>query len=90
MNNLVQLVSSLGIVKKEKKKKGGNIQYIDVFLLVLEDFDFCFAENGLTAYRLGKQLASQSFIQWIGEDEYTKLVNFCLRYIADMELPRKR
>lgn len=28
-------------------------------LLVLEDFDFCFAENGLTAYRLGKQMASQ-------------------------------
>ena len=26
---------------------------------VLQDFDFCFAENGLTAYRLGKQMASQ-------------------------------
>ncbi|KAI8374312.1 eukaryotic phosphomannomutase [Radiomyces spectabilis] len=57
---------------------------------VLGDFDFCFAENGLTAYRLGEQLASQSFIEWIGEEEYSKLVNFILRYIADMDLPKKR
>ncbi|KAK4514041.1 uncharacterized protein ATC70_006049 [Mucor velutinosus] len=65
-------------------------QYEQLGNSILEDFDFCFAENGLTAYRLGKQMASQSFIQWIGEEEYTKLVNFCLRYIADMDLPKKR
>ena len=29
---------------------------------VLNEFDYSFSENGLTAYRLGKQLASQSFI----------------------------
>ena len=29
---------------------------------VLNDFDYCFSENGLTAYKLGKELASQSFI----------------------------
>jgi hypothetical protein len=28
-------------------------------MTVLEDFDYCFSENGLTAYRLGKPLASQ-------------------------------
>ncbi|KAJ3183223.1 Phosphomannomutase [Gaertneriomyces sp. JEL0708] len=56
----------------------------------LLDFDFCFSENGLTAYRSGKVLASQSFINWIGEDEYKKLSNFILRYIADLDLPRKR
>lgn len=32
--------------------------------LVLEDFDFCFAENGLTAYRLGQQMASQVSMDW--------------------------
>ncbi|MCJ1464684.1 Phosphomannomutase [Pseudocyphellaria aurata] len=51
-------------------------------------FDFCFAENGLTAYRLGEQLASQSFVGWLGEDRYKKLVNFVLRYLADVECPR--
>ncbi len=52
-------------------------------------FDFCFAENGLTAYRLGKQLASHSFIGWLGQEKYQQLVNFCLRYIADIECPVK-
>lgn len=53
-------------------------------------FDFCFAENGLTAYRLGKPLASNSFIQWLGEEKYQNLVDFCLKYIADLKLPKKR
>ncbi|CAF9933682.1 MAG: Phosphomannomutase [Alectoria fallacina] len=52
-------------------------------------FDFCFAENGLTAYRLGEQLASHSFIGWLGQEKYKQLVNFCLRYIADIECPIK-
>lgn len=53
-------------------------------------FDFCFAENGLTAYRLGQPLASQSFIGWLGEDRYKDLVNFILRYLADLDIPVKR
>ncbi|KAF9585399.1 Phosphomannomutase [Lunasporangiospora selenospora] len=57
---------------------------------VLEIFDFCFAENGLTAYKDGVQLASQSFIGYMGEDRYKKLVNFILRYIADLDIPIKR
>jgi phosphomannomutase len=39
-------------------------------------FDFCFAENGLTAYRLGEELPSQSFIQYIGQEQYNKLVKW--------------
>ncbi|KAE8131875.1 eukaryotic phosphomannomutase-domain-containing protein [Aspergillus pseudotamarii] len=53
-------------------------------------FDFCFAENGLTAIRLGRSLIGNSFIAWIGEEKYQKLVNFCLKYIADLQLPKKR
>jgi Eukaryotic phosphomannomutase len=34
---------------------------------VVEAFNYVFAENGLTAYKTGKQLASQSFIKYIGE-----------------------
>ena len=59
-------------------------------LSVIHLFDFCFAENGLTAYRMGEQLASASFIGWIGEEKYKKLVNFCLKYIADIDCPVKR
>ncbi|PHH67234.1 hypothetical protein CDD81_3003 [Ophiocordyceps australis] len=57
---------------------------------VINLFDFCFAENGLTAYKLGQALPSNSFIAWLGEERYTQLVDFCLRYIADLRLPIKR
>ncbi|KHN96313.1 phosphomannomutase [Metarhizium album ARSEF 1941] len=53
-------------------------------------FDFCFAENGLTAYKLGQELPSNSFIRWIGEDQYKQLVNFILHYLADLDVPVKR
>ncbi len=53
-------------------------------------FDYCFAENGLTAYKLGKPLEPTSFIKHIGEVEYKKLVNFILHYIADLDIPIKR
>ncbi|RCK56707.1 Phosphomannomutase [Candida viswanathii] len=57
---------------------------------VLQDFDYCFSENGLTAYKLGKELASQSFINWIGDEKYNKLVKFILRYLSDIDLPVRR
>lgn len=53
-------------------------------------FDYCFAENGLTAYRQGKELPSNSFIEWLGEEKYKKMANFILHYIADLDVPVKR
>ena len=53
-------------------------------------FDYCFAENGLTAVRMGTPLASHSFIQWLGEDAYKRLVRFILHYVADLDIPVKR
>ncbi|KAF7430566.1 Phosphomannomutase [Pleurotus ostreatus] len=55
-----------------------------------EEFDYAFAENGLTAYKFGKPLESQSFIKFVGEERYKKLVSFILHYIADMDIPIKR
>ncbi|GAA98167.1 hypothetical protein E5Q_04850 [Mixia osmundae IAM 14324] len=57
---------------------------------ILEEFDFCFAENGLTAFKMGQVLASQSFIKHVGEEKYKQLVNFILHYIADLDIPIKR
>ena len=62
----------------------------DTTSVAIEDFDFAFAENGLTAFRLGRALPSQSFINYVGEDRYKLLVNFILHYIADMDIPIKR
>ena len=58
--------------------------------IVVDQFDYFFAENGLTAYKSGKQLSSQSFIQFVGEERYKKLVNFILHYLADLDIPIKR
>lgn len=58
--------------------------------VVVDLFDFCFAENGLTAIRLGENLASNSFIEWLGEEKYKKMANFVLHYIADLDIPVKR
>ncbi|KAJ4473689.1 eukaryotic phosphomannomutase [Lentinula aciculospora] len=57
---------------------------------VVDEFDYAFAENGLTAYKLGKLLPSQSFIQFLGEERYKPLVNFILHYVADLDIPIKR
>lgn len=57
---------------------------------VLDEFDYSFSENGLTAYRLGVEQASQSFINWIGEEEYNKLAVFVLKYLSSIDLPKRR
>ena len=57
---------------------------------VRELFDFCFPENGLTAYKLSEPLPSTSFIKWLGEDKYKTLVRWLLHYIADLDVPVKR
>ncbi|KIY52930.1 eukaryotic phosphomannomutase [Fistulina hepatica ATCC 64428] len=57
---------------------------------IIDDFDYAFAENGLTAYRLGKPLESQSFIKCLGEDKYKTMVKYVLHYIADLDIPIKR
>lgn len=57
---------------------------------MLNDFDYCFAENGLTAYKLGKQMKSESFIKYVGEDEYKKFINYVLRYLSELDVPVKR
>lgn len=57
---------------------------------MVENWDYGFAENGLTAYKQGKPLESQSFIKFLGEEKYKTLVNFILHYIADMDIPIKR
>lgn len=52
--------------------------------------DYQFAENGLTALKLGKVLSSESFINYVGEEKYKVLVKFLLHYIADLDIPIKR
>lgn len=57
---------------------------------VVKEFDYCFSENGLEAYKDGKPLASSSFIEWLGEDKYNKLTKFILGYLSQIDLPKRR
>lgn len=52
--------------------------------------EYCFSENGLLAMKNGKEFAKQSFKDHLGEDNLKRLINFSLRYIADLDIPIKR
>lgn len=54
------------------------------------EYDYLFSENGLVAYKEGKLLAIQSLKKFLGEDKLKELINFVLRYIADLDIPIKR
>ena len=51
---------------------------------------WCFSENGLLAMKEGVEFDKQSFKDHLGEDNLKKLINFSLKYIADLDIPVKR
>jgi phosphomannomutase len=58
---------------------------------VRHGLDFVFAENGLVARgRGGAELGTRSILDELGEANLQRLINFCLRYIADLDIPVKR
>jgi len=79
----IGFVGGSDLVKQQEQLGANGLNVVDLF-------DYCFAENGLTAIRLGENLPSNSFIKWLGEEKYKRLANFVLRYIADLDLPVKR
>eukprot|EP00461_Guttulinopsis_vulgaris_P000133 UN00133 len=57
---------------------------------LLADWDYVFAENGLMAYKEGQLIGQQSFKDFLGEEKLKKFINFCLIYIANLDIPIKR
>jgi phosphomannomutase len=57
---------------------------------IADGVSYCFAENGLDAYKRGVPIEKQSLNLHLGEDNLKRLVNFCLHYIADLDIPIKR
>jgi len=57
---------------------------------VLNWVDYSFSENGLVAYHDGKLIHSRSIKEHLGEDKLKQFINFCLHYIADLDIPKKR
>jgi phosphomannomutase len=82
-NVAIGFVGGSDLAKQQEQLGTSSIPVTDLF-------DFCFAENGLTAYKSGVPLASHSFIKWLGEPKYKELVKFILHYVADLDIPVKR
>lgn len=57
---------------------------------VIHKFDYVFAENGLIAYKNGKELPRQSIQKYMGEEKLQKFINFVLKYLSGITLPVKR
>ena len=53
-------------------------------------FDYVFAENGLVSYKNGIEIHRQSIKKYLSEVQLKEFINFCLRYIADLDIPVKR
>ena len=57
---------------------------------IINKVNFVFAENGCVALKQGKIFFEESISSEIGEEVIKRLINFSLRYIADIDIPIKR
>eukprot|EP00455_Lapot_gusevi_P041116 TRINITY_DN4736_c0_g1_i3.p1 TRINITY_DN4736_c0_g1~~TRINITY_DN4736_c0_g1_i3.p1 ORF type:complete len:248 (-),score=78.67 TRINITY_DN4736_c0_g1_i3:224-967(-) len=57
---------------------------------IVNEYDYVFSENGLVGFRDGQMLPIQSLKTHYSEQQLKDLINFCLRYIADLDIPIKR
>ncbi|KAM0677880.1 Phosphomannomutase 1 [Binucleata daphniae] len=68
-------------IDKQKEQMGANC---------LSLFDYGFPENGLSFYE-GTELKEQKkMIEVLGEERYKEFVNWCLSYLAKIDIPIKR
>ena len=53
-------------------------------------FPYNFSQNGLVAYKDGELLEIQTISKFLGEDNVKRLVNWVMKYLADVDMPVKR
>lgn len=68
-------------ISKQKEQMGSDC---------LSFFDFAFPENGLSFYETDTLISQKKIIDALGEDLYKKFVNFCLKYLSEVDIPIKR
>ncbi|KRX07324.1 HAD-like domain [Pseudocohnilembus persalinus] len=57
---------------------------------VINQMNWAFFENGLDAEKFGKLHERQSIKKYLGEEKIKKFINYCLIYIANLDIPIKR
>lgn len=68
-------------LSKQKEQLGNSVH---------DNFDFVFAENGLTVFKGTESLGSNTFLQHVGEDNLREFLNYTLKYLANLDVPQKR
>ncbi|KRT80117.1 hydrolase [Oryctes borbonicus] len=87
LTEVLKPICSLGVVGGSDFKKISEQMNGDD---VIHRFDFVFPENGLIQYKYGEEIGSQSIEQYIGEEKLQRFINFCLNYLSNITLPKKR
>ena len=52
-------------------------------------FPYNFSQNGLVAYKNGELLEIQTISKHLGEDNVKRIVNWVMKYLADLDIPIK-
>lgn len=85
--NKIKPLCKLGLVGgSDFKKIAEQMKGADI----VERFDYVFAENGLIAFKSGKEIGRESIQNFVGDEKLQRFINFCLRYLSEITLPVKR
>mmetsp|Transcript_41656 Transcript_41656/g.61144 ORF Transcript_41656/g.61144 Transcript_41656/m.61144 type:complete len:249 (-) Transcript_41656:289-1035(-) len=57
---------------------------------IVKMFPYNFSQNGLVAYKDGEVLEVQTISKHLGEDNVKRIVNWVMKYLADVDIPVKR
>mmetsp|Transcript_38426 Transcript_38426/g.69287 ORF Transcript_38426/g.69287 Transcript_38426/m.69287 type:complete len:290 (+) Transcript_38426:35-904(+) len=57
---------------------------------VVTEYDYSFSENGLIAFKDGEEIGRTAISDHLGEDNLKRVINWVLRYFADLDVPIKR
>lgn len=52
-------------------------------------FPYNFSQNGLVAYKNGELQEVQTIAKFLGEDNIKRVVNWTMKYLADIDIPVK-
>lgn len=57
---------------------------------VVDLFPYNFSQNGLVAYKDGELMEMQTISKFLGEDNLKRIVNWVMKYLAEVDIPVKR
>lgn len=78
---VIGIVGGSDLVKMQEQMGGDDVTQM---------YDYVFSENGLVAFKNGKEFSRMDIKKKLGEENIKKFVNFCLRYMSELDLPKKR